>query len=187
MATRIDKVSENGLTIRGYGSTDKDYVFFNVKREIVPAADGWQTKPIANDLGTYEWWYSDIQTSDGDTITISMCIQCAFGFVPDFSAERMGVIRLETNIKGVQAAYVDFFPLKDFRGSTEQCDISNGKAHMKGDLETWRVWGEVHGIPFDFTFKQAARPFAQATASSSATTKTCSGLSGGSAPSLARM
>ncbi|MGH2617867.1 MAG: hypothetical protein ACRDJC_21775, partial [Thermomicrobiales bacterium] len=59
-------------TINGWGVTDADFAFFGISRDIELSADGWHTKDIADDPNVYEWWYFDIQSPDGTTITLTL-------------------------------------------------------------------------------------------------------------------
>jgi len=152
-------VTRRDFTINDWGKTDADYDFFKVSREILPAADGWQTKDMTGDPHVYEWWYSDVQLSDGTAITCTVSPQSSLGFVPRFEKKPLAHARIELNEKGVQRNAIALFPLEEFKGATDHCDVSAGPVTMRGDLRTWKVKGEIDGIGIDLTFEQRATPF----------------------------
>ncbi|MGH2616933.1 MAG: hypothetical protein ACRDJC_17000, partial [Thermomicrobiales bacterium] len=144
-------------TINGWGITDADYAFFNISRDIELRFDGWHTKAIAAEPDTYEWWYFDIQSPDGTTITGTFATTPTKGFVPRFG-EPVASVNLSYSTGGPTRTEEITFPLDQFIASEAVLDVQAGPVAMKGDLQTLRITGEINGLAIDVTFEQEATP-----------------------------
>lgn len=145
-------------TINMYGVTDDDYALFNVAKEVLPEADGWQTAAYISNPSTYEWWYFDITNDDGSVITGTISPYPNNGFVPgnnmdsgtlEFTYEKDGVTRTESIT----------FPFSEFYAATDSLDVQVGTFIWRGDLNSMTIVGNVNGIALDLEFKQQAIPF----------------------------
>lgn len=151
------KIFDGDYTINMPGVTDDDYALFNVSREILPEADGFQTVNIRANPDVYEWWYFDVICDDGTVITGALSAYANNGFVPHpdssdgyvlFSYEKEGVTRNEKIT----------VPFSEFFAATDGLNVHAGNVNMVGDYHTFTLSGAVNGITLDLTFTQAATP-----------------------------
>lgn len=149
---------EANYTINGWGITDADYAFFNVGKEIELSANGWQTKALAGDPNAFEWWYFDVQSPDGTAITLTLCTQPTFGFVPHVGEQPLVGAALDYHAGSVHRLEIAAFPLDEFAASTDGLDIKVGPFTVQGDLDRLHLAGEVNGLEIDVTFEQRASP-----------------------------
>jgi len=145
-------------TVNMPGVTDDDYALFNISREILPEADGFQTINIRSNPNAYEWWYFDVICDDGAVITGTLSAYANNGFVPHpetsdgfvlFTYEKEGLTRNEK----ITVSFNDFF------AATDGLDVQAGNVKMVGDYNTFTLSGEVNGIALDLTFTQSATPY----------------------------
>lgn len=145
-------------TVNMYGVTDDDYALFNVAKEVLPEADGWQTATYMSNPSTYEWWYFDITNDDGSVITGAISPYPNDGFVPSNNMDS-GFLKFSYEKEGITRTETVTFPFTEFSAATDSLDVQAGPVTMRGDLETMTIVGNVNGIELNVVFKQQAMPF----------------------------
>ena len=152
------KVCDGNYTINMTGTTDDDYALFNVSRELLPEADGFQTINIRSNPNAYEWWYFDVMCDDGSVVTGTLSAHPNNGFVPHPDSSD-GYVLCTHEVNGITRNEKITIPFGDFYAATNSLNVQAGSVSMVGDFDTLTIIGAVNGINLNLTFKQLAKPY----------------------------